>query len=112
MDSNNRNSNVEDNQNYQNGNDTRNEKEGTNNGYSNYNNYSNQSYHNDNIKKLYRSRNDKMLCGVCGGLANYFKCDPTIVRLLFVFLAFCSCGTALIAYIVMAIVVPEPPFNE
>jgi len=84
-----------------------------NNQQANYNSYSNQNYQNDNnIKKLYRSRNNKMLCGVCGGIANHFRCDPTIVRLLFAFLAFCSCGTALIAYIVMAIVVPETPFNE
>lgn len=79
-----------------------------------YNNYSNNTYgNNDNhMKKLYRSRLNRMLCGVCGGVANYFGCDATIVRLLYVFLAFCSCGTALIAYLVMAIVVPETPFNE
>lgn len=75
-------------------------------------NYRNTNYNDNPIKKLYRSVNSRMLCGVCGGLANYFRCDPTIVRLLLVFLAFCSCGTALIAYIVMAIVIPETPFNE
>lgn len=48
-----------------------------------------------------------MLCGVCGGLANYFTIDPTIVRLLWIVFLFVSCGTALLAYIVAAIIMPE-----
>ena len=38
------------------------------------------------MKKLYRSNTDRKLCGVCGGLAEYFDIDPTIIRLIFVFL--------------------------
>lgn len=60
-------------------------------------------------KKLYRSRNNRMICGVCGGLAEYFNIDPTIIRLIIVFLAFSSCGTAVLAYLISAIVIPDVP---
>lgn len=56
-------------------------------------------------KRLYRSRTDRMIWGVCGGLAKYFNLDPTIIRILFVLLIFAS-GVGIIAYIIMAIVVP------
>ena len=61
-------------------------------------------------RKLYRSRNDRMLGGVCGGLADYANMDPTLVRLL-VALVIVLTGIlpGLIAYIVMAFVVPEQP---
>ncbi|HZW39301.1 MAG: PspC domain-containing protein [Syntrophothermus sp.] len=59
-------------------------------------------------KKLYRSRNDKMLAGVCGGLAEYFDFDPVIVRLIFVITIFFG-GTGILAYIILWIVVPEAP---
>ncbi len=79
----------------------------------NYNNYNGGFNNNqDPIKRLYRSKNNRMLCGVCAGIANYFRCDPTIIRLLVVFLGFCSFGAGLLAYIVMAIIVPETPYNE
>ncbi len=60
-------------------------------------------------KRLYRSRQNKMLCGVCGGIGEYINLDPTIVRLLAVILAFCSFGTALLVYFIMAIVMPDAP---
>lgn len=60
-------------------------------------------------KKLYRNTQNKMICGVCSGLGDYFNIDPTIVRLLFVVLSLLSLGTGLIAYIIMCIVVPEAP---
>ena len=59
-------------------------------------------------KKLYRSRHDRMIGGVCGGLGEYFAIDPTLVRLLFVFAALAG-GPGLIAYLIMLIVVPEEP---
>lgn len=59
-------------------------------------------------KRLYRSRKERMVAGVCGGLAEYFDIDPTIVRLVFVLLALAG-GPGLVIYIVMAIVVPEEP---
>ena len=56
-------------------------------------------------KKLYRSRSDRMIWGVCGGLAKYFDVDPTIVRVIAVVSVFIS-GLGIIAYIILAIVVP------
>lgn len=62
-------------------------------------------------KKLYRSRHDKMLSGVCGGIADYFDVDPTIVRLGWVVgTIFLTAGFGgLIAYLVCALVIPERP---
>ncbi len=59
----------------------------------------------DNQKKLYRSDTDKMLCGVCGGIAEYFNVDATIIRLLWAVLA-CS-GTGIVAYFIAAIIIPR-----
>ena len=56
-------------------------------------------------KRLYRSRSDRMIWGVCGGLAEYFDIDPTIIRIIAVLLAFDS-GAGILAYIILAIVVP------
>jgi len=56
-------------------------------------------------KRLYRSRNDRMIWGVCGGLAEYFNIDPTIVRIIAVLLVFAN-GLGILAYLIMAIVVP------
>lgn len=58
-------------------------------------------------KKLYRVMKGKQLCGVCTGLAQYFKLDVTIVRLAAVLLALF--GPGVIAYIVCALVIPEEP---
>ena len=59
-----------------------------------------------NNKKLYRSMADKKLCGVCGGLGEYFDIDPTLVRLLWVIFTFMG-GAGLLAYIICAIIVPQ-----
>ncbi|NLW16867.1 MAG: PspC domain-containing protein [Firmicutes bacterium] len=59
-------------------------------------------------KKLYRSRRDKSLAGVCGGLADYFGIDVTIIRLIWA-LAVLVYGTGLLAYIVAAIIIPLEP---
>lgn len=59
-------------------------------------------------KKLYRIRDGKMLCGVCGGIAEYFDIDPTIIRLAAVLLS-CAGFSGVVAYIVAAIIVPEKP---
>jgi len=56
-------------------------------------------------KRLYRSSRDKMVCGVCGGIAEYFNIDATIVRLVAVFLP----GFGLFAYIIGAVIIPENP---
>ena len=56
-------------------------------------------------KRLYRSDENKVICGVCGGLGEYFNIDPTIVRLLWAILVFS--GPGIFAYIVAAIVLPR-----
>ena len=61
-------------------------------------------------KKLYKSKKNKMLGGVCGGIAHYFNIDPTIVRLIFVAILLVL-GTGLLAYIVAWIIIPLDP-NE
>ncbi len=58
-------------------------------------------------KTLFRSRDDRMLAGVCGGLAKYFNVDPTIVRLIYVLLTLFSKGLGILAYIILIIAVPE-----
>ena len=63
-----------------------------------------------NGKRLYKSTRQRMVSGVCGGIAGYFNIDPTIVRLLFVLLCFGG-GSGVLAYIIAAIVIPEPPVD-
>jgi len=63
------------------------------------------------VKRLYRSRRDRMVAGVCGGIAEYLNVDPTLVRLVFVLLIFAN-GVGVLAYIVAAIIVPEAPLAE
>lgn len=60
-------------------------------------------------KKLYRSVTDKMVAGVCGGLAEYFAIDPVIVRLIFV-LAVIFGGSGILAYIILWIIIPQKPY--
>jgi phage shock protein C len=57
------------------------------------------------MKKLYKSRNNRMICGVCGGIGEYLNIDATIIRLLVVLLAFTT--TSIVAYIIAAIIMPE-----
>lgn len=60
---------------------------------------------NQSPKKLYRSKNDQVIAGVCSGLANYFEIDPTIVRIIFVVLAFAG-GTGVFIYLALLLIVP------
>ncbi|MBQ1676564.1 phage shock protein C (PspC) family protein [Bacteroidales bacterium KHT7] len=57
-------------------------------------------------KKLTKS-NDRVIAGVCGGLAEYFGIDISIVRIGYVIITFASCFTALLLYIAMAIIIPD-----
>ncbi len=61
-------------------------------------------------KKLYRSRKDKMIGGVAGGLGEYFDIDPTLARIIFVVSLFLG-GTGILAYVILWIVVPEEPWT-
>ncbi len=62
-------------------------------------------------KKLYRSRRERMIGGVCGGLGEYFGIDPTLVRVLFVVAALFG-GPGILAYLILLIIVPEEPMNQ
>lgn len=59
-------------------------------------------------RKLYKSDTDKMLAGVCGGIAEYFHIDSTIVRIGLVFFTFCG-GSGILLYIIAAIAMPHRP---
>lgn len=59
-----------------------------------------------NGKKLYRSANDVMLCGVCGGIAEYFGLDPTLVRLGWALLTIFA-GASIWLYVIAAIIMPK-----
>jgi phage shock protein C len=58
-------------------------------------------------KRLYRSNKNKMICGVCGGIAEYLNVDPTIIRLLWVILGAFFLG--LVVYLVAAVIMPVNP---
>lgn len=57
-------------------------------------------------KRLYKIEKDKKLCGVCGGIAEYFDIDPTLIRLIWIILIFCM-GTGILAYFIAALVMPR-----
>ena len=64
-----------------------------------------------NPKRFYRSRNDSVIAGVCGGLAERFGWDVTIIRIVAIVLAL-SGGAAIIAYIVAMVIVPKAPLGR
>jgi phage shock protein C len=59
-------------------------------------------------RKLYRSRSNRQVAGVCGGLAQYFNLDATLIRVLFVVLAVLG-GSVLLIYVLLWIIVPNEP---
>ena len=59
-------------------------------------------------KRLYKSNQNKMIDGVCGGIAEYFGVDPTVVRLLWVLFSLMG-GSGILAYIIAAIIIPRNP---
>ena len=61
--------------------------------------------------RLHRDENDKILGGVCGGIANYLRIDPTIVRLVFALISF-GAGTGILLYILLWIILPSKPLNS
>jgi len=64
-----------------------------------------------NEKRLYRSRDDRLIGGVCAGLGKYLNIDPTVVRLLFVLGAFFGMGSLVVIYLVLLLVIPEEPMD-
>ena len=61
-----------------------------------------------NGKKLYKSTTDKKIAGVCGGIAEYFNVDATLIRLAWVLFSLLG-GSGLLAYIIAALIMPEQP---
>ena len=62
-------------------------------------------------KRLYKSRSNKILCGVCGGFGDYLGIDPVIVRIILLILCF-AVGGGLILYIIAAIIIPKEPEED
>lgn len=62
-----------------------------------------------NEKRLYRSRSNKILCGVLGGLGDYFNVDPTVLRVAYALLSVFVLGSPIILYIVCALIIPKEP---
>lgn len=60
-------------------------------------------------KKLYRNPNNKVLAGVCSGLAEYLNIDPTIIRVIWALIGLSGAG--IVAYLVCALIIPEKPSN-
>jgi phage shock protein PspC (stress-responsive transcriptional regulator) len=59
------------------------------------------------MKRLYRSKNDRMLGGVCAGLGEHLDVDPTVIRLIWAVIAVLSIGTGVLVYILAWILIPE-----
>jgi phage shock protein PspC (stress-responsive transcriptional regulator) len=59
------------------------------------------------IKRLYRSNEDKMIAGVCAGIAEYFELDPTLVRIGYILMCVFTAFTGVAAYLILWIVVPQ-----
>ncbi len=65
------------------------------------------------MKRLYKSKTNKKMCGVCGGIAEYMNADPTLIRVAYLLLSFCTASfPGLLVYIILAIVMPEEPDYE
>ncbi len=62
------------------------------------------------MRRLYRSRHERVIAGVAGGIADYFNVDVTLIRLIWVVAIFAG-GSGLIAYIVAALIIPEEPYG-
>ena len=67
---------------------------------------------NTNYKQLTRSRSGRMIMGVCAGLGAYFNIDPTLIRLAAVLLLFVTGPGVVVAYLIMALIVPEEPAQQ
>jgi len=64
------------------------------------------------MKRLYRSTTDRKIAGVCGGLAEYFKIDPTIIRVIFFILLLPGGFPGFIPYVILWLIVPYKPASN
>jgi len=65
----------------------------------------------EKIKRIYRSRQNRIILGICGGIGQYFKIDPTLIRILFVLFVFAG-GSAILLYIILAFIMPLTPQGQ
>lgn len=63
------------------------------------------------IKRLYRSRSDRIIGGVCGGLGEYLSIDPTVIRILYVLFALTG-GSGIFIYLILLLIIPEEPWEK
>ena len=61
------------------------------------------------IKRLYRSRKDRIIGGVCGGIARYLEVDPVVARLIWAVATLVSMGLGILAYLIAWVIIPEEP---
>ena len=61
------------------------------------------------VKRLYRSRKNKVIGGVCGGIAEYLDVDPVVVRLIWAIVTLISMGLGILAYLIAWVIIPEEP---
>ncbi len=61
----------------------------------------------NDYKKLFRSKTNRTICGVCGGLGEYIGVDPTVIRIIWLIASICSVGTGFVVYLLAAIIIPE-----
>ncbi len=61
----------------------------------------------NDYKKLIRSKTNRTICGVCGGLGEYIGVDPTVIRIIWLIASICSVGTGFVVYLLAAIIIPE-----
>ncbi len=61
------------------------------------------------MNKLYRSKKNRIIAGVCGGIGEHFNIDPTLVRLLWLLISVVSAGSGVVAYVIAWIIIPEEP---
>jgi phage shock protein C len=61
------------------------------------------------VKRLHRSREHRIIFGICGGLGDYFNLDPVLIRLIWLLLSFFSGGAGFLVYLVLIFVIPEEP---
>ena len=63
-------------------------------------------------KKLYRSRGNRMIAGICGGLGEYLDADPTVIRIVFIILALLGLFPGVLLYLALWLVIPDAPRDE
>ena len=61
----------------------------------------------NDYKELRKSATNKTICGVCGGIGEYFKVDPTLIRLLWIIISLGSAGLGIVGYFIAAVVIPD-----